>query len=249
MTPAVSRAPDDRVQRVLADKSRTPGMFTGIARRYDFLNHALSLNIDRRWRRELVRACGVQPGARALDVATGTADVAIEFARRTAAASIVGLDPSHGMLAVGRDKIARDPSLGARVQLIEGDALSLPFPDASFDAVTIAFGLRNLPDYERGVREMARVLRPGARLAVLEFLPPSGVARLVFRAYIATVLPVIGRAISGSPEAYQYLASSIGGFIPAEGVRSLLAAAALQDVTTRRLTGGVAGLHCGTKRL
>lgn len=247
MTRAVSRLPDDRVQRVLADKSKTPGMFDGIARRYDFLNHALSLNIDRLWRRELVRACGVTRGARVLDVATGTADVAIEFARRTADVAIVGLDPSPGMLAVGREKLARDPALGARIELVLGDALSLPFPDASFDAVTIAFGLRNLPDYERGVREMARVLRPGGRLAVLEFLPPSGAARLVFRAYIATVLPVIGRAISGSPEAYGYLASSIGGFIPTAGVRSLLAGAGLDAVSTKRLTGGIAGLHCGVR--
>jgi len=147
---------------------------------------------------------------------------------------------------VARNKIASDPR-AALVELIEGNALALPFPDASFDVVTIAFGLRNLPDYARGAGEMARVLRPGGRLAVLEFLPPSGAARLVFRSYIATVLPIVGRAISGSPEAYRYLASSIGDFIPAESVRALMTGAGLHDVTTRRLTGGIAGLHHGVK--
>jgi demethylmenaquinone methyltransferase/2-methoxy-6-polyprenyl-1,4-benzoquinol methylase len=229
------------------DKAHTPRMFTSIAHRYDFLNHALSLNIDRRWRRELVRACAVKRGERVLDVATGTADVAIEFARRTGAAWIAGLDPSPGMLDVARQKLARQTSARDRIQLIEGDALALPFPGASFDVVTIAFGLRNLPDYARGATEMARVLRPGGRLVVLEFLPPSGVTRLVFRSYIATVLPVIGRAISGSPEAYRYLAASIGSFVTEDGVRRLLAESGLGSVTTRRLTGGIAGLHRGVR--
>lgn len=239
---------DAHAERVLADKTRTPRMFSTIAHRYDFLNHALSFNIDRRWRRDLVRAADVKKGERVLDVATGTADVAIEFGRRTGAASITGLDPSSGMLDVGREKLRRDPPPGRPIHLVEGDAMALPFPDASFDVVTIAFGLRNLPDYERGVREMARVLGPGGRLIVLEFLPPSGAARVVFRSYIATVLPVVGRAISGSPEAYRYLASSIGSFIAADSVRSLLALAGLESVTTRRLTGGIAGLHRGVKR-
>ena len=240
-------AEKDGAGRILADKARTPRMFSSIARRYDFLNHALSLNIDRRWRRELVRAADVGPGHRVLDVATGTADVAITFARRTQAAWITGLDPASGMLEVGHEKLTRDSGAGARVQLIEGDALDLPFADASFDAVTIAFGLRNLPDYARGVGEMARVLRPGGRLVVLEFLPPSGAARIVFRSYIATVLPLVGRAVSGSPEAYRYLASSIGSFIEAEDVRTLLSGAGLSSVTTQRLTGGIAGLHRGIK--
>jgi len=231
---------------ILADKSRTPGMFTSIAHRYDFLNHALSLNVDRRWRRRLVEACRVKRGEHVLDVATGTGDVAIEFARRTHAGRVAALDPSVGMLEVARTKIARDPAL-AGIELVEGNALSLPFPAQSFDVVTIAFGLRNLPDYARGINEMARVLRPGGRLAVLEFLPPAGAARLIFRSYVATVLPVVGRAISGSPAAYRYLAASIGEFIDAESVRALMTAAGLHGAGTHRLTGGIAGLHRAQK--
>ncbi len=233
-------------EAILSDKSRTPGMFTSIAHRYDFLNHALSLNIDRRWRRLLVDACEVKAGEHVLDVATGTGDVALEFARRTRAARIVGLDPSVGMLEVARAKVARD-TCAAHPELIEGDALALPFPDQSFDVVTIAFGLRNLPDYARGLSEMARVLRPDGRMLVLEFLPPTGAARLVFRSYIATVLPILGRAISGSPEAYRYLASSIGEFIDADSVRTLMKSAGLHEITTRSLTGGIAGLHRGVR--
>jgi demethylmenaquinone methyltransferase/2-methoxy-6-polyprenyl-1,4-benzoquinol methylase len=221
-------------------------MFNSIAHRYDFLNHALSLNIDRRWRRMLVDACGVKQDDHVLDVATGTGDVALDFVRRTRAARIVGIDPSVGMLDVARAKVARD-ARAAHLELVEGNTLALPFPDAAFDVVTIAFGLRNLPDYPRGVSEMARVLKPGGRLAVLEFLPPSGAARLLFRSYVATVLPIVGRAISGSPEAYRYLASSIGEFIDAESVRTLLRDAGLRDIDTQRLTGGIAGLHLGFK--
>ncbi len=243
MSLLTSPVADGDAPGVLHDKARTPRMFSDIAHRYDFLNHALSLNIDRRWRRELVRACEVARGEHVLDVATGTGDVALEFTRRTNAGRIVGLDPSPGMLDVASAKVAG----AARIQLVLGDALALPFPDAVFDVVTIAFGLRNLPDYERGVREMVRVLRPGGRLVVLEFLPPRGASRVLFQAYIGTVLPVIGRAISGSPEAYRYLASSIGGFIEAEGVRSLLSSAGLQSASTRTLTFGVAGLHRGVK--
>lgn len=235
-------APGDLV----ADKSRTPRMFTTIARRYDFLNHTLSFNIDRSWRRALVAYARARAGERVLDVATGTGDVAIAFARRTRASSITGLDPSDGMLEVGREKLARE-SLDARIDLVGGDALALPFADASVDVVAIAFGLRNLPDYAQGVREMTRVLRPGGRLVVLEFLPPRGAALVAYRVYLGTVLPVAGRIISGSAEAYGYLSRSIRGFMEASEVRSLLASAGLRHVEARRLTGGIAALYRGVK--
>ncbi len=234
------------VEALVGDKSRTPAMFDAIAHRYDVLNHLLSFNIDRRWRRELVAFADVRAGERVLDVATGTADAAIAFAHRTAAEAIVGLDPSAGMLEVGRAKLARDARCD-RVQLLEGDALALPYDDASFDVVAIAFGLRNLPDYRRGVAEMARVLRPGGRLLVLDFAPPRGAKLLAHRAYLATLLPLAGKAVSGYGAAYRYLVSSIRAFLDEEGVRGALSSCGLVRVEARRLTGGIVILYRGVK--
>jgi len=137
--------------------------------------------------------------------------------------------------------------MGGRVALVEGDALALPLADASVDVVSIAFGLRNLPDYEAGVREMARVLRPGGRLVVLEFMPPRGAALLAYRVYLGAVLPVAGRIISGSSQAYGYLSQSIREFMDVSEVRELLASAGLRHVESRRLSGGIAALYRGVK--
>jgi len=230
----------------LYDRSRTPAMFSSIARRYDLLNHVLSMNIDRSWRRALVRAAQ-SPPHQVLDVATGTGDVALAFARHSDAEEIVGIDPSEGMLAVGREKVAR-LGLERRVRLQEGDALGLPYEDGTFDVVTIAFGLRNLPDFGGGIREMARVLRPGGRLLVLEFFPPRGGLFLrAYRFYLGRVLPVAGRIISGSPEAYHYLASSIENFISHDEIRALMQSAGLVHRRAIRLTGGIAWIHEGER--
>lgn len=234
------------VERIVADKSRTPAMFNTIARRYDLLNHLLSFNVDRSWRKSLVAYTEPRAGDRVLDVATGTADVAVAFARDARAGGIAGVDLSPGMLEVAREKLAR-LGLEGRVALRAGDALALPFDDGSFDVVTIAFGLRNLPDYALGVSEMARVLKPGGRAVVLEFLPPRGAALVAYRAYLSTVLPLTGRLVSGSREAYRYLAASVREFVAEDEVRSLLAGAGLTRVDSRRLTGGVAGLYRGIK--
>ena len=231
---------------LVGDKTRTPAMFNTIARRYDLLNHVLSLNVDKRWRKALVAYAQPRAGESVLDVATGTADVAIEFARHGGAAEIVGVDLSSGMLQVARDKLAH-LGLAKRIALRDGDALALPFENASFDMVTIAFGLRNLPDYARGVTEMARVLKPGGRAVVLEFLPPRGAALVAYRAYLTTFLPITGRLVSGSPEAYRYLSASVREFISEDDVRALLSRAGLAGVESRRLTGGVAGLYRGVK--
>ena len=230
------------------EKSKTPEMFSEIAHRYDLLNHLLSMNADRRWRHALVDAAGVGDGGRVLDVATGTGDVAIEFARRTQSDNIVGLDPSEGMLAVGREKMAR-AGLDGRVRLIDGDALALPFESGVFDAVSIAFGLRNLPDFGGGIAEMARVLEPGGRLLILEFFPPRGGLFLkAYRFYLGTVLPVVGRVVSGSSGAYRYLARSIEEFISHDQIRAHMDDAGLSDVTARKLSGGIAYLYRGVRR-
>jgi demethylmenaquinone methyltransferase/2-methoxy-6-polyprenyl-1,4-benzoquinol methylase len=224
-------------------KSDTPQMFSRIARRYDLLNHVLSFNVDRRWRRELVRTACVPRGGKVLDVATGTADVAIEFARRVDDVQVVGIDPSPGMLDVGRRKVEAR-RLADRIELLEGDALELPFPDRHFDAVTIAFGLRNLSDYARGAAEMARVLKPFGRLAVLEFAPPAGGLYLKgYNFYLRNVLPIVGGLVSGSREAYRYLAASIGDFLPQRAVEELTQSAGLTDFMAHKLSGGVAYIY------
>lgn len=231
----------------MVEKSKTPEMFTVISRRYDLLNHLLSLNVDRRWRRALVAMSRVGEGDDVLDVATGTGDVAIEFVRRTRSRTVVGVDRSAGMLEVARRKL-RQRRLERRIALVEGDAMDLPFDDASFDAVTIAFGLRNLPDYAAGVREMARVLKTGGRLLVLEFFPPAGgVFQRLYNLYLKTVLPVVGRAVSGSGEAYDYLSSSIREFASHDDVRRYFQAAGLEAVEGRRLSGGISCIYRGVR--
>jgi demethylmenaquinone methyltransferase / 2-methoxy-6-polyprenyl-1,4-benzoquinol methylase len=234
------------VDAIVADKARTPRMFSAIADRYDLLNHVLSFNVDRRWRRALVAFARAHPGERILDVATGTADVAIGFSDRTRAGGIVGIDPSSGMLDVARRKLDGSRA-GERIALLEGDALALPFEEAAFDVVSIAFGLRNLSDGARGTREMVRVLKPGGRLVILEFLPPRWSAPPAHRVYLGAILPVAGRLISGSREAYAYLAASIQGFVEESEVREVMRGAGLRSVESRRLTGGIAALYRGVK--
>lgn len=243
MTPT-SRRGD--VSVLVNDKRGTPTMFDTIARRYDLVNRVLSLNIDQRWRQSLVVYSHPHENEEVLDVATGTGEVAIAFASKAPVGRIVGVDLSDGMMQVGRDKLRR-LGLQERIDLRVGDALSLPFADGSFDIVTIAFGLRNLPDYQRGVNEMARVLKPRGRAVILEFLPPRGIGLFAYRAYLSTVLPLTGRLISGSPQAYRYLASSVRQFITANEILTLMRNAGLSLVVSRRLTCGVAGLYRGVK--
>jgi demethylmenaquinone methyltransferase/2-methoxy-6-polyprenyl-1,4-benzoquinol methylase len=228
-------------------KAETPAMFTEIASRYDLLNHVLSFNVDRLWRRQLIQLAELPDDGHVLDACTGTADVAIGFARAHTGATVVGLDRSPGMLAVGRKKLDKG-GLAERVRLYEGDVLDLPFADGTFDAVTIAFGLRNLPDYSRGVGEMCRVLKPGGRLLVLDFSPPQrGMVLTAYRFYLQNVLPFIGGLVSGSRKAYRYLASSIGDFLPRDATFALMSEFGLRDLSARKLTGGVAYIYRGVK--
>jgi demethylmenaquinone methyltransferase/2-methoxy-6-polyprenyl-1,4-benzoquinol methylase len=221
---------------------RTDGsgaMFDAIAARYDLLNRLLSLGIDRRWRRRAIAALALSEGARVLDVATGTADVAIALARR--GAEVVGLDPSPGMLAVGARKLGA-AGLDARVRLVLGRAEALPFPDASFDGVTLAFGIRNVADRPRALAELARVSRRGARVAVLELAEPRGrVLGPLARFHIHRVVPRIGAALSGA-RAYGYLQRSIAAFPSAEEFAGTLGAAGLRVIDVRPLTFGVCTL-------
>jgi len=220
-------------------------MFTEIAPSYDLLNHLLSLNVDRLWRRTLVQRAELPAGGAVLDACTGTADVALGFARGVPTARVVGVDRSAGMLRFGQRKIEK---VGGRVELLECDVLELPFTTGTFDAVTIAFGLRNLPDYARGLGEMTRVLRPGGKLLVLEFCPPQGgIALRGYKFYLKNVLPLIGGLISGSARAYRYLAESIDDFLTRDQIVAMLRDAGLAEVHGQRLTGGIAYIHSGRK--
>jgi demethylmenaquinone methyltransferase/2-methoxy-6-polyprenyl-1,4-benzoquinol methylase len=215
-------------------------MFDAIAPRYDLLNRLMSFGVDGRWRRRTVRALALGAGPRVLDVATGTGDLAIAIARRHRDAHVVGVDPSAGMLAIGRTKAAR---FGDRIEMVEGDAQQLAFADASFDGACIAFGIRNVPDRARGLAEMRRVVRPGGRVCVLELGEPrGGVLGPLARFHVHHVVPRMGALISGKRE-YRYLQASIAAFPPPEQFASMMKDAGLDVVEIAALTFGVCHLY------
>jgi len=221
-------------------------MFDRIAKRYDRLNRILSLGLDRRWRRKLVRELGPLTSAdEVLDVASGTADVALTIAKRTPA-SITGLDPSEGMLDVGRDKVAAG-ALDGRIQLVVGDAQALPFEDNRFAASCISFGIRNVPDRALGLREMTRTVRPGGRVVVLELGEPRGRGPLgaAARFHVHHVVPRIGAWLSGDKE-YRYLQESVAAFPAPEVFAQMMRDAGLTDIKVQPMIMGVAHLYTGT---
>jgi demethylmenaquinone methyltransferase/2-methoxy-6-polyprenyl-1,4-benzoquinol methylase len=216
--------------------SEVSAMFDRVAERYDLLNDALSLGMDRRWRRIVARAVGGGTGQLVLDLAAGTGTSARAFSRR--GAQCVACDFSLGMLAVG----ARRPAIG--LAFAAGDALALPFKDGTFDVVTISFGLRNVADTGQALREMLRVTRPGGRLVICEFshLPVQRLNGL-YEEYLARVLPVIASRLSRNAEAYDYLAESIRDWPPQQVLAGQIAAAGWSGVSWRNLSLGVVDLH------
>lgn len=227
-------------------------MFDRIAPRYDFLNRVLSLGIDVYWRKRAVRllsrglaaAHGRTDGLRLLDVATGTADLALE-ATRLRPAEVVGVDPSEGMLALGREKIAA-AGLAETVRLAVGASEALPFEDDAFDGALVAFGVRNFEDRRAGLREIARVLKPGSPLVVLEFSQPRGPIAPLFSFYFRQVLPRIGALVSGDAGAYTYLHDSVQVFPDGHAFLAELAASGFDPRGQERLTFGIASLYVGT---
>lgn len=216
-------------------------MFDQIAERYDLLNRIISLGIDQGWRRKTVRALNLQAGQRALDLATGTGDLAIQIAQ-SHQVDVVGVDPSVNMLAVGVDKVQRQ-GLSDRVDLVEGDAQALSFDRDSFDACTIAFGIRNVPDRLQALREMNRVVRPGGRVAILELSEPrGGVLGPLARFHIHKVVPWVGAVISGKRE-YAYLQESIAAFPAPDDFAQRMTEAGLKVVQVTPLTFGVCCLY------
>ena len=210
-------------------------MFDDVAARYDLTNDVLSMGQDRLWRVATRRAVAAQPGERVLDLAAGTGTSSEAFA--AAGADVVPCDFSTGMVAVGK---SRRPELA----FVAGDAMRLPFADASFDAVTISFGLRNVVDPQAGLQEMLRVTRPGGRLVVCEFSAPTWAPwRTVYQAYLGGVLPRVARLVSSNAEAYAYLAESIRDWPDQQALARVLQDAGWRGVAYRNLSGGVVALH------
>lgn len=223
-------------------------MFDRIAPTYDLLNRLLSFGRDVAWRRRAARCLGDRGPIRVLDLATGTADLPIALLREYPhVGDIVGLDCSEEMLRVGREKIGRC-GLSGRVRLVRGDATSAPFADASFDAVTMAFGIRNTPDAMRTLDEIHRLLSPGGTVVILEFsLPGNPVVRGGYLAYLRWVIPVIGALVSRDRQAYRYLNQSIEAFHGPAAFCAMMEQAGFRDVSATPLTGGVASIYKGSK--
>lgn len=223
-------------------------MFDGIAPRYDLLNRVLSAGIDRRWRRVCVDELAFQVPSRVLDVCTGTADLMVEFLKREPGHRASGVDLSAEMLRRGAAKLQRHGMAG-RASVGAADAERLPFADESFDGAMVAFGIRNVNDPLAALREMRRVLKPGAsRLVVLEFSVPTGPLGALYRLYFSRVLPRIGGLVSGNPGAYRYLPDSVGRFPSPARFAALMEEAGFSRVKSRPLTGGIAYVYRGERR-
>jgi demethylmenaquinone methyltransferase/2-methoxy-6-polyprenyl-1,4-benzoquinol methylase len=237
MASVASNSPDKAPDRIA-------GMFDAIAPRYDLLNHLLSAGIDKRWRKRAIASLGLTGRETLIDVCTGTADVALEA---SGAARVVGVDFAGAMLALGLGKVQAAGRAG-RIVLVRGDAMRLPVGDRVADATTVAFGIRNVQRPEVACAEMARVLRAGGRLAILEFGVPRipGVSTL-YLWYFRRMLPLIGRMISGHSGAYTYLPASVGTFPPPAEFMTLLRHAGFTDVRAVPLTFGIVYLYTAAK--
>jgi demethylmenaquinone methyltransferase/2-methoxy-6-polyprenyl-1,4-benzoquinol methylase len=225
-----------------APSSEVSSMFDGISRVYDPLNLVISAFQEPRWRRRAVSLAQLRPGGRAIDIATGTGKVAADLNRCVQpGGEVLGVDISPGMIGIARRRF--DGRAG--LTFVVGDALALPAPDASFDAATIAFGMRNLPDYRQGFAEMRRVVRPGGRVVCLEIARPRSRLARVLRAWFDRIVPVIGR-LAGQGGAYAYLVRSVRNYPAPEAIAGIMRDAGLADVTWTGISGGIVTLHVGT---
>ena len=217
-------------------------MFDRITPSYDRMNRVMSMGMDGSWRARAVRCAGLEPGSGAIDVCCGTGDLAIELLDTVSTRGrVVGLDFSERMIEAARAK-------SSQVEWLQGDALDLPFATGEFDACTVGFGVRNLPDVERGFREMARVVRPGGRVVCLELTPPPRLVAPFARLWTDHAVPLLGRVVARETDAYRYLPASVHRFPPAAELAAIMRAAGLDRVQYRRLSGGAVALHVGTVR-
>jgi demethylmenaquinone methyltransferase/2-methoxy-6-polyprenyl-1,4-benzoquinol methylase len=227
-------------------KRQVAAMFDNISHRYDLLNHLLSMGIDIRWRRKAIRLLKPLRPKEILDVATGTGDLAIE-ALATGAEKVTGIDISEGMLEKGRRKLQK-LKLDGKIELKAGDSEDLAFPDNKFDAVVVAFGVRNFENLERGLSEMLRVTRPGGMVVIIEFSKPSRFPlKQIFQFYFNRILPVVGRLISSDRSAYRYLPESVKTFPEGEDFLSILSATGYKNTKCIPLTFGISSVYTGSK--
>jgi len=229
--------------------AKVADLFAKVARRYDLINDLQSFGLHRRWKARVLQLSGAAPGQRALDLCCGTGDLAFGLARR--GAEVIGLDFSDAMLSVARERRQRARTQfppRAKVGLIRGDALHLPFPDGTFDVVTVGYGLRNLTRWETGLQEMRRVARPGGRLLVLEFgKPDDRVWRALYFGYLRLFVPVLGRLVCGDAQAYAYILESLQHYPAQHGVAEKMRELGLNQVRLYPLLGGIMSINYGEK--
>lgn len=227
-------------------KEQVAGMFDNIAYRYDFLNRFLSIGIDVTWRKKLISQLKDLSPKYILDVATGTGDVAIMAARRLRPEKVTGIDISEGMLEIGRKKIT-NLLLNNKIELVKGDSEAIKADAASFDAVTVAFGVRNFENLEKGLSEIYRVLKPGGKLAILEFSKPRGPFKWVYNTYMNRLAPFFGKLFCKDKQAYQYLHSSVKAFPEGETFLHILEQVGFNETSLKRLSLGICTIYCGRK--
>ncbi len=240
-------ATEERPKSEIEHAKAVQEMFSGIASKYDFLNHFLSANIDKRWRRKVSIALEdilKTPEAIVLDVACGTGDLSLEL-NSFGNTKVIGTDFCRPMLEIAKEKTEKK---SRNIPYLEADGLKLPFREASFEAVTIAFGLRNFSNWKDGLIELKRILKPSGRMAVLEFSSPMIPGfRQAFNFYFANILPRIGGMVSGSRGAYEYLPDSVSKFPDQKQLAAMMRQIGLSDVKYKNLTGGIAAIHTGNK--
>lgn len=223
-------------------------VFEDIAPKYDFMNDLTSFRFHKMWRKKAMKKLGVKPGSAAIDICCGTADWTMDLANCSKTGRVVGLDFSASMLAIGRVKL--DKSALEAVELVEGNAMELPFPDDSFDYATIGFALRNVPDVKQVLREMERVVKPGGKVASLELSKPTlPVFKSLYYFYFYKILPILGKVFAGSYEQYAWLPTSLTNFPDRKELAAIFAEVGLINIEVYSLTGGIAAIHIGEKRV
>ena len=222
-------------------------LFDDISHQYDFLNHFLSFGVDRHWRKKMIRMIRNEGAVNILDVATGTADLAIYASLYVPGSHITGIDISEKMLEVGREKISR-LKLGKHIRLVQIPAEKLTFDEHVFDVAMVAFGVRNFESLESGLKEMLRVIKPGGKVFILEFSKPKGPFGFIYRFYFRYILPSLGRMVSKNKDAYTYLHDSVAGFPQGSEFLNIMEENGFIDTQQKRLSGGIASIYIGQKQ-